>query len=658
MRSSNSRVVKSIVMALLVAACVSTTSPAPAATPASGATQAPPSSSPIGPVNMPIVAGGAHTCMLTGSGGVKCWGASYGSFVPIDVPGLESDVMAIAAGDQHTCAVIRGGAVKCWGINTDGRLGNGTTTDSTEPVGVTGLASKATAIAAGNAHTCAVADGAVKCWGGNSSGQLGSGTNTDSVVPVDVSGLARGAGAAAAVTAGSLHTCLLTSGGGVKCWGDNSSGQLGDGTTANSAIPVDVAGLASGVSAIAAGGVHTCALTNIGRVKCWGANNDGQLGNGTTADSLVPVDVANLGSGVGAIAAGGSQTCVLARSGFTDGAVECWGSNLGDGTTASSSIPVEVSLGTKVSAIAVGSAHACALASDTLVKCWGWNYLGQLGTGAPCVRDSSIPVDVVFAAPSPGSGPTGTPIAMIEHATGPTDVLLRFDEVVVLRDVSAVIDDTRGQWFMPGPEFTLYGDGTIVFRSDLEPTPAADGPIVRARPFRIAHLEDDQVQSLLRFAIGEGGLRDACEAYPAQTDTDVTSVFTIRAGGLDKRVEVAGPNPLEPLAHRLRDYGTQGSLGAQVYVPDRYHGKLVHLDDLAHAEAIPWPWPGIAPEDFVVPAEYAFITEGHRGMSAREASVLGLSSDGGVVQRVYLLAPDRNTTYAFSLWPVFPDEMG
>jgi alpha-tubulin suppressor-like RCC1 family protein len=609
---------------------------------------------------MPIVAGGTHTCLLTSDGGVKCWGAYYGSFVPLDVPGLESDVLAIAAGDQHTCAVISGGGAKCWGFNNDGRLGNGTTTDSTEPVGVTGLRSEATTIAAGNAHTCAVTSaGGVKCWGGNYSGQLGNGTNTDSLVPVDVSGLGSGVGAVAAVTAGPSHTCALTNGGGVKCWGANNSGRLGDGTTANSSIPVDVTGLASGVSAIAAGAEHTCALMSGGRVKCWGANTSGQLGNGTTADSLVPTGVTNLGSGVSAIAAGGAQTCVLTSDGFArEGAVKCWGSNLGDGTTASSSIPVDVSLGSSVSAIAVGSAHACALASDTAVKCWGWNYLGQLGTGTLCIRDSSIPVDVVFATPSSGSEPTGSPIATIEHATGPTDVLLRFDVVVVLRDVSAVIDDPTGQWFMPGPEFTLYGDGTVVFRSDLEPTPAADGSILRARPFRIAHLDDDQLQSLLRFAIGQGGLRDACESYYTMTDADITSVFTIRAGGLDKRVEVAGPSPLGPLTHQLREYGGEGSLTAQVYVPDRYHGKLVHLGDLAHAEAVPWPWSGIDPEDFVVPAEYAFITKGHRVMSADEAAVLGLSDNGGVVQRVYLLGPDSETVYVFSLWPVLPDETG
>jgi hypothetical protein len=209
---------------------------------------------------------------------------------------------------------------------------------------------------------------------------------------------------------------------------------------------------------------------------------------------------------------------------------------------------------------------------------------------------------------------------------------------------------------MPGPEFTLYGDGTVVFRSDLEPTPPAEGSILRARPISIAHLDDDQVQSRLRFAIGDGGLRDSCESYSSGIDADITSVFTIRAGGLDKRVEVSGPNPLEPLTHQLREYGGEGSLATQVYVPDRYHGKLVHLGDLAHAEAVPWPWSGIDPEDFVVPAEYAFITEGHRVMSAREAAVLGLSDNGGVVQRIYLLAPDGNTTYAFSLWPVFPDE--
>jgi alpha-tubulin suppressor-like RCC1 family protein len=181
----------------------------------------------------------------------------------------------------------------------------------------------ATAVAAGRQHTCALTSaGGVKCWGANVHGQLGNGTNTGSNVPVDVSVLTSGV-VAIAVEEGNDFACALTSAGGAKCWGENDSGQLGNGTTTDSNVPVDVSGLGSGVSAIAAGGVHACALTSAGGVKCWGSNFQGELGDGTNTDSNVPVDVSGLGSGVAAIAAGVFYTCALTIA----GGAKCWGAN-------------------------------------------------------------------------------------------------------------------------------------------------------------------------------------------------------------------------------------------------------------------------------------------------------------------------------------------
>ncbi len=293
-----------------------------------------------------VAAGHLHTCVLTSEGGVKCWGLNESgqlgngtmtdSSTPVDVVGLASGVSAITAGGSHTCALTSGGGVKCWGYDIASQLGNGTT-NSSVPVDVSGLASGLSAIAAGAYHTCALTSrGGVKCWG--AAPGLGSGTMTDSSTPVDVSGLTSGIMAIAA----HLHTCALTSGGGVKCWGPNAHGKLGDGSKTNSYVPVDVSGLPSGVTAIAVGEHHTCAVTGGGAVTCWGYNGYGQVGDVSATESLTPIGVSGLASAVSAIAAGSLHTCALTGL----GEVKCWGRNtygqLGNGTRTNSRIPVEV----------------------------------------------------------------------------------------------------------------------------------------------------------------------------------------------------------------------------------------------------------------------------------------------------------------------------
>ncbi len=207
---------------------------------------------------------------------------------------------SITAGVWHTCALLATGAVNCWGFNGNGRLGDGTEIDRLTPTQVTGLdgeVSEVTAITADGAHTCALlATGAVNCWGANYYGQLGDGTQNGWWTPTQV--FEPGSGVTA-ITASGDRTCALLVTGGVKCWGNNGDGQLGDGTTTDRLTPTQVDGLDSGVTAITAGRHHTCALLVTGGVKCWGNNGDGQLGDGTIINRLTPTQVTGLHSGVG-----------------------------------------------------------------------------------------------------------------------------------------------------------------------------------------------------------------------------------------------------------------------------------------------------------------------------------------------------------------------
>ncbi|PKN23641.1 MAG: hypothetical protein CVU65_13890 [Deltaproteobacteria bacterium HGW-Deltaproteobacteria-22] len=343
--------------------------------------------------------GNFHVCALLEDGQVRCWGdngsgqigdgtVSVNRLTPTTVSGLDP-VVSVSAGGSHTCAVLGDGTVRCWGNNLWLQLGSGLAGDSSTPLPVQGL-SGAAAVSAGIYHTCTrQSDGTVRCWGSGSSGQLGNGGNSDSGVPVTVSGLT----SVIALDAGEDFTCALRQDQSLWCWGRNNYGQLGDTTTTPRNVPVAVS-LASSVAHFSAGRYHACAVLSDGTGRCWGINQYGQLGNQTMTISATSTPVVVFGlSTAQSIACGAAHTC----AGLSDGTASCWGFNnfgqLGDGTSNTRTAPVAVSTLTRVASVGLGYEHGCAqIAGGKRVWCWGRNAVAQLGDGTTVGR--FVPVEV------------------------------------------------------------------------------------------------------------------------------------------------------------------------------------------------------------------------------------------------------------------------
>ncbi len=334
-----------------------------------------------------VSAGWIHTCAVTTKHAAICWGYNaYGmlgdnttttSSTPVGVYGLNTGVKSVTSGLYHSCALTTKGKVWCWGFNAYGELGDGTTTNSNKPVAVTGIG-KVKAVSGGYEFTCALSTKSkVWCWGFNAYGQLGDNTTTNSPVPVAVYGL----GKVKSITTGGLHACALTTKGKVVCWGYNGYGELGNNTTANSPKPVTVYGLTSKAKSVSAGYYTTCAVNKKGAAKCWGYNGNGQLGNNTTTSSSKPVTVSGLSKKVASVKPSYVHTCAVT----TKGKVKCWGYNgygaLGDNSTTNSLVPVAVYNLDKTTKVSLGEVHTCALTAKKAVKCWGYNSTGQLGDG-------------------------------------------------------------------------------------------------------------------------------------------------------------------------------------------------------------------------------------------------------------------------------------
>jgi alpha-tubulin suppressor-like RCC1 family protein len=345
--------------------------------------------------------GETHACVITSPAAVagsfdtvKCWGqgtagdlgngSTANQATPVTVTGL-SGVKDLAVGAAHTCALLSAGTVTCWGSNASGQLGDGTTTNRLSPVTVTGLSGVAS-IDAGDSSTCAVlTNGTMKCWGLNNNGQLGDGTTTNRVHPVAISGLTQ-----VATTSGSAgHRCAVLTTHAIRCWGLNNFGQVGDGSKFNRRTPVALATMATSVQGVVARGTHTCALVTGARVKCWGQNNHGQLGDATTtASRATPAFVSNL---VNANLVGGGADTTCAR--LTSGATKCWGlsnfGQVGDGKYVDRRSPVANTMLAVPVTLPGGATYMAARTAAGGIRTWGRNNFGQLGSGNTTTRPTS-----------------------------------------------------------------------------------------------------------------------------------------------------------------------------------------------------------------------------------------------------------------------------
>ena len=332
-------------------------------------------------------------CGVDLSSAAWCWGSNWfgelgdGTEHP-RLPGVMVSgghaFSSVATGDSHTCGLDVSGAAYCWGANYSGELGTGTFGgNSAVPVPVSGGIAFRSIVGA-SSYTCGIAvDSTAWCWGTNSEGQLGDSSTTNRAQPVMVRGGLKFVDLAAGGSQYYAFTCGVTATGVAYCWGDGSKGQLGTGVTDSSTVPVAVTGGLSftRIAAGRSGNSFACGVTSGGSAYCWGANRFGTLGRGDTVSSSAPVAVAG-GLTFTDIAAGSAFAC-----GRTGGAaVYCWGNNTG-GQMAQGSLgieslrPIPAVTPTPFTRVAVGQLHSCGLAADSTAWCWGRNREGQLGTG-------------------------------------------------------------------------------------------------------------------------------------------------------------------------------------------------------------------------------------------------------------------------------------
>jgi alpha-tubulin suppressor-like RCC1 family protein len=394
----------------------------------------------------------------------------------------------VAGGAQHTVVATPGGTVWTWGNNTNGQLGDGTTTAHKTPDAVSTI-SGVTAVAAGQAHTLALkSDGTVWAWGANSYGQLGDQTTTQRTSPVQVYGLST----IIAIAAGENHSVALTSGGSVWVWGRNANGQIGDGTTTQSTQPVLMTTLSS-LTAIGAGYNHTLAVKSDGTAWAWGLNANGQLGDASTTQRTSPVQMSGITSA--SMVTGGNIHSLILKS---DGTLRAVGNNfygqIGDGSTTQRTSSVSTGL-TSVTAIAAGQHGSYALRSDGTVWAWGTNTAGQVGDGTTTQRTS----------PTQASGLAGIALlgAGLSHAISVTSTGIVStwgdnlygqlgDGTTVARSTASAISGTSYTWKVGTPVFSIAA-GTYSVEKTVVVTEATAGAAIHYTLDGVTPTESDTV---------------------------------------------------------------------------------------------------------------------------------------------------------------------
>jgi alpha-tubulin suppressor-like RCC1 family protein len=471
-----------------------------------------------------LALGSSHTCAYLRASTLKCWGwngdgqlgdettTNRRTPTTIDVGGA---VGLLAAGFAHTCAYVTASALlKCWGNNGNGQLGDGTTTDRTTPTtinvgGAVGL------LALGFYHTCAyvTASALLKCWGDNGNGQLGDGTTTNRITPTTINV----GGAVGLLALADSSTCAyVTNSALLKCWGYNGHGQLGDGTTTTRYTPttIDVGGA---VGLLALGALHTCAYLTSGTLKCWGDNQIGQMGDGTaTATRITTPTTINVGGAVGLLALGGWYTCAY----VANSTLKCWGSNengqLGDGTTTTRYIPTTIDVGGAVGLLALGHGdlgrHTCTYLTSGTLKCWGDNYFGQLGDGTMTDRFGPTFLPGLTPLPPPPCPPPSPP----DLTLVPTTIFANVAAAITL--FGNALTDGATCAFLPSGNATCAGAAA----SRLYPT----GGVLSSRSLPV-RLDGPMIYKLCAAPAGSNASLDAHFTYVSSVRLFVASSLSL-----------------------------------------------------------------------------------------------------------------------------------